>query len=463
MRTSTSKRTVTKLGSAWLTQTLDPFHDHPHDAVGAPDAVADRSVVYCINDTVTLTAPVASDLHVYTMPELCSMNLDAITTNGGTVYPATIAEGNYITTPQGCFVGGNNYDAGLFNWSMVPTGGQTIPVRAWGQEPVYNDYVITDIPGVAGSTNYSSYCYGRARLVSAAFEVRNTSAELYKGGASISYRMPQEFCYTTFVSGFPGGNGNLPHTVACPTYRMPPIYASQALLIPDSVVMESPEGNYTVVPVHADNGSGLCIYAPVVIKQTDAPNAWNDALCTHGRDGPFYQLSAATINTMPCHRPVHADTVGVFHTGLAAGSTITLNFRSYIEVFPAATDSVYPLSHRSTPIDNTALECLAMCFQQLPVSVPVNWNESSKWWRAVLKAMGAVAPIVGAAFGPEGSVIGGFAGKALDNLGNLPVRKTKPQQSKAATQPRPGQPQGAQGGKRGRNAQRGQNATPSGR
>jgi len=150
-----------------------------------------------------------------------------------------------------------------------------------------------------------------------------------------------------------------------------------------------------------------------------------------------------TTEAVRCRRPARIDTVGSYHSGLATGSSLTINTRVYIEVFPSTADVLFPLSSRTPGYCPLAEEALILSFQALPVTSPVSWNESTKWWRVVLKTLGSLAPIVGAVGGPEGAVIGGVIGGALTAFsgadyktkrGLSRVPPNKPNDSPAANQ-----------------------------
>lgn len=416
---------VTPESAAWLTQTLDPYHDYPKEPIGKPDSVNGRSVIYCVNEQVSLTAPVVSDLHVFVLPELCQLNMGVIRSDNQISQPYSSVMGPpniYIPTiqsPKG--VGTETQTFGLFNWSMVPTGTPTIncPDLVAGVLPA-----TPALGGIQGNTNYSKYCTGRSRVVSAAYEIHNTSAALYKGGASTSYRMSQGTNQTPFWTFLDIDVMEQTAYGDVDVIHCPPRTLAEVTAIPDSVVLGSEEGNYTVVPVHLHDPALACEYRPLIIRTSDQPNTPQSAfISTIGPDSPYIWATDTRMGTTVCRRPAAIDTVGSYHSGLAAGSTLTINTRVYIEVFPSTGDTIFPLSARSPGYCPSAEEALIRAFQHLPVTVPVKWNEAQKWWRIVLSTLGKLAPLVGAVGGPTGQALGLVIGGALTGFSDVPVNR----------------------------------------
>jgi hypothetical protein len=403
---------LTPAGAVYAEQVLNPYRNFEADPVGKPDTNTGRSLVYAINDQHSVTIPAGGgDLHVYTMPELCNVDVCAATREGEFLSPVALDRAAPYPTSVNPVSGVSEaFSFGLFNIAVVQTGDPGFPLQtpagAWDQ----NGHEWW-------RSNYSQYCNGRARVVGAAFKVTNTSAATTKSGQSISYRvsqMKQTATIRTYSSAITGG---LYVDKEMDSFRLPPRTAQEALAIPDVVTLPSEEGNYCVVPVHGDDEPSMCSYRPAIYVMTDVPNTAGPVLVSvvsgAGNPAGVPKISDTTLD-LNCRRPVSCDTVGTIHQGAQAGSTFTISMRVFIEVFPGPTSSNYPLSTRSPAEDALALAAVSHAFSELPVAVPASFNHLDVWQKYVLQALGAIAPMVGALAGPEGALMGHAANAVIN-------------------------------------------------
>jgi hypothetical protein len=155
-------------GKCWLIRATDPFHDTQLRPSGYPDMNTSASVVQEINQSFTLATPSGLgganwDAHIFNMPDFAypsiALNMSAVGYN-----------------PNGCCVSGVTGtvpNAGVVIQSG-PAGSNFMP---WSVSPGTVQPIDTGV--VASNLHPGAQLQGKCRLIGAAFEVINTTAELY--------------------------------------------------------------------------------------------------------------------------------------------------------------------------------------------------------------------------------------------------------------------------------------------
>jgi len=106
---------------------------------------------------------------------------------------------------------------------------------------------------------------------------------------------------------------------------------------------------------------------------------------------------------------------GAFLTGLAQGSSITIRFRTYLEVAPAPSDgnSWIRLVNPSTPYNSTIEDILTKILVDMPAGCAYTDNPLGEWFNSLMEFIESAAPIVGDVFGnfiPGAKLIGSTVG-----------------------------------------------------
>lgn len=379
-----------------------------------------------------------TELHVFTLPELCQVN--AKWTQTPTVgdprnieLPRTVDTDTAWTCREaGILAPGGTANAlfGLVNWVSGTNGSRTIPIPA-------SDNGLTPpsqsvLPGqVQGSTNYSSYCKSRVRVVGLGIEVANTSPEINLSGSVTSYRLDYKEetvvrNYTTITSG--GFGAVLPLTTSVPTYRCPPQSQYMAMLPPDSVTWPAKEGVYITVPVYEDDG-GYCEYTPRALKLSDQSSGGDNIMTLTTKSlvpDDVNGLPLINRTTATCMRRANVGCCGAYFTGLSAGNTFNIKVRVYLEVFPSTQDELFPLSCRSPPYDPALLALISRTYASLPVAVPLKYNISTKWWGMVLGSVGKAGMVASGFAGPYAPAVRAASTFMVGAGAAMGMAKTKP-------------------------------------
>lgn len=403
--------------AAFLRKALDPFHDFNVEVSGMPDEQTADVIVQQVKVTQTYSQPPTLnanwDLHLFTLPELWDHFAKATSSAEQAGWIIAAGTASPSTSP-----GVQAYYLGLVNGVAVPTGTATTA----------NGSLIAN-GGTYYSTpfNFSNYLVGQKRLIALAFEAHDTTADLYRQGSVVCYRMPQSIAACSIVQNS--------STVVMPNVgivsRLPPATVSEARLLPDSTEWESRRGAYCVAVMDPDSNhitggtpgfrifsrgdliggvsnpstNSACVVAPVALTG-NAPPA----------------LSAPQNET---YKPVPFHTAGAYFFGLNQNSTIQVSVTAIFETMPTPDNAqLVVLAHPSPRYDPVALELYKHAAAELPVGCPVSMNASGDFWDGVLGILEDVAPTVGSLLPIPGASI---LGKSVGGLaGALRTKKKKP-------------------------------------
>lgn len=438
-----------------------------------PDSDVSKVVVEELNQSIQLQCPASItsgtwDAHIFSLPIGTSLdvyNFPAATLVAGNIYTITNDGGSLVagptyTGPVGLPSGQTVAGLGMINVSMVPSGEKTLPSSSGGVFNTPSNWIKLAPP---------SNITGRRRCIAAAFEVHNTTAELYKQGTVTVYRIPQSkrpmMLYGPLTSSAPtsfGGPGaplstttlstvsvNTPLVAEYDVYDLPPANIEEAMLYPGSRQWNAADGCYNVLAMDIkQNNLSMPEYKPIALLDGERPilgysgftqpASWAEAWSAHGKPSdaiyqPFNVVAGTnpyfqnTIGFTPSLRiPFH--TGGAFFTGLSLQTSLTVTLRTTWEVAPLDGDSssaLVPLAKPSPEYDPLAFELYQRAITHLPPGVPVHMNAAGDWWDWTLGVLAEVAPLVGSLV-PGGSLVGSAAGKvikAAQNARNQPKKK----------------------------------------
>jgi len=184
-----SKTGMSEDGMNWLIAVLDPQHDERLLCDGYPDRQTGPSVLQVIKSSYDLAIPATYTagstwgFHIYMDDYLCN---DIYLSGAGQQVENQNIHTDQTVTPTGILqVGGLSCVA----WNQTITLGNEILILP----PVAGGNKNASLLGVAGGqpTNLqTAFLQGKSRKIAEAFEVANTTAELYRGGSVLVYEQP---------------------------------------------------------------------------------------------------------------------------------------------------------------------------------------------------------------------------------------------------------------------------------
>jgi len=370
-------------GKQWLQCALDPAHDVDLVVAGYPDRSNIPSVVQRVVQTMVIAAPNPSmtnnwDCSLIDWPDIVNGEMsDYNTTTGappGSVYMVSSASST----------------GGLVAYS-TDSGQHTLPPSGTNNNTQFldaYDYV----------SNTSS------RVIGKAFEVMNTTAELYRQGTVITWRQAEGCELAPQGVLFVGSGGSQTN----PTYvgktpvvcsPEPPTEATVAQLLPGSQQWEAAKGVYMpsylqgmvnpptrMVPELQLYGAGIPGSTPYsgVGKSCYQVATWGTFDTTE-----IMPYSSFTTPYSIC---------GAYFLGLSPQTTLTVRQILWIETFPGVRDTLAPLSHPSAAYDPFALALYAEAARKLPIATVFGDNPIGEWFEDVVDTIAQVAsPALGVA------------------------------------------------------------------
>lgn len=414
---------------AWLKIATDPFHDKQiPNLEGYPDSQTAPSVVQIVKQSMTIAKP--SGLPAGNWDFMVHFH-DSLQTN--LAYP--------------CGQNENHIRQNTSTWSsatpIMHSGGISIVAHSSSDttNPIWMfSSDLTKGVAMSGISTDPAFLKGRTRCIARGFELRNTTAEIYKQGSICAYRQPtapEEFAAyemhvrayvtpenseeedsdesrsreskkktkgKTRVEDLPGAYYETNCTRDLRYSLPPPKNLAEALLLPGSAQWEAKHGCY-VVQTQYDMDNPPTYFAPrgtlVNLDETNLPfpstlvPEVDQSLYTQTVNGIYspygeaYAQSDAHVSkffqpTYALQKFIPFNPCGVIVTGLNDQTTFTLNWN---EVFERTVSSeqkdLVTLAKPSAPINLVALELYSALWRELPVGVPVEQNGFGDWFLGV--------------------------------------------------------------------------------
>jgi hypothetical protein len=379
-------------GKEWVIAAFDPFHDRDLDVSGYPDTNGQNSMTQTVNLTVQISSPTPGsaatwDCHIIDWPFLGPITSSK---EGAAQYNASYPDSTggvplnvYNTNPGGL----NTLISGGFGgltYGTFPTSGltndifnTTTPPLTWGN--------LTLPPG---------YLQNSYRVIAKAFEVYNTSNELNQQGAVVVYKQPTPDIGTATTININTPSPPYGFAVVDALFmKAPPATASEALLLNNSRQWKASEGCYVIPTVH---GEGIEQHLanwtqPLYYKNTPGDSSVYSTSVTSWEvsGGAFYSLAFADQHF------TNFDQTGAMFTGLGEFTTLTVNYRLIIEVFPTSSSILATFAKPSCEYDPVALEVYSRLAHRAPVGVEVKYNGLGDWFIDGIKAVADVAMPIG--------------------------------------------------------------------
>lgn len=402
---------LTTTGRDWLVSALDPFHDTNLHLEGLPDQCSFPSVVMMHKQEYTLTIPTSA----------AGGNWDAKIMYTGTHGYSDYLP-NYYTVAS---AGGVN----LYEYDHATVGA----AASSAQGP----FVIH--AGAAGArlnvqhaTGETKFAYATAltllpsRLIGVAFEVHNTTADVYKQGSVTAAPLPwgeKDFTSCTYAD-----------TNAAPWLTKDqqldfgpdlPTVATDLRISPQSITIEAKDGIYAIPRME-------------VMPNTLSPYARHRGMAWRGYGTSSVPVISGSITGTPgtvpyVYGPASSGFVPVaaYFTGLSPQTSLQIVMRSIVEYFPPTNANSYPLGPSLIPTatpsavyDPKALVLYSRIAQVAPYAVPVTMNPAGEYFRLLMKIAASVAPAIAPFLGPFAPVAVG-AGALLGTGAEIWERSAK--------------------------------------
>lgn len=367
-----STRELTPAGAQWVTQTLDPFHDWEVTPTGYPDTTVGNSFIQTVNLSKTYTMSAPSDVSIFTLPQLGTRTMYQQGFSSPTVLNPAFSASYGLLGPLNV---------------VVTAGGQaTMP----GFNPLTQAWLSCPAPTLVDAFDLSPYLVGDTRLVGIGFEVHNTSPELVKSGAVVTYKTAQSTTDSMIYTVPPGG-AVVADLVPVVRSVMPPATAAEALLLAGSQQWEAYDGAYVVGSLaHSSNPIDVANYKDQIYEPTFTPVP--DAAGYAGI-GLVPRVTTLFPNSSNWVQSTPWNTVGAYFTGLAVNSVLTVNLKAFIECFPSSDQVSYvSLTRPSNPFDPLALELYARASFLLKPGTLVQNNPDGEHWQVVKDVLDDIVP-----------------------------------------------------------------------
>jgi len=397
------QKSISKCAQDWLTAALDPYHDYQMDLEGLPDERSAPSVVQMHNQSYTLTAPTSA----------AGGNWDASVLYTG--FDSVI--GNRCGMMAKLTASLHAYDHTSFS-SGQPFGALTVWAGAAGSTQT------NGAPMTLGDTNVSlgsALDVDRCRLIGVAFEVHNTTAEIYKQGSLTVAQLPD--CATD------AGSILYHDTASTDAYHdftfqsdkgaLKACTLQPLLAIPGSQTWPADKGVYAIprmteVPRKLAALSGGTSSGRTVI----AYGLGGTGVGTLEPTG-FQSDGSIVVPTIPVVSPSGFSPLQVYLSGLSSSTTLTITFRTIVEYFPALGSTLLPLATPSPYYEAKVFGLYGAIAARAPYAVPVGQNAAGDYFRKIAGLLSNALVLTSPMFGdlaPLAYAVGKYGTSKIQKL-----------------------------------------------
>lgn len=379
----------TRPGSAWVSQVTDPYHDYNLVLQGVPDRNPSLSFLRQYKHRLTIAVPPGFgdyDAHIFFTPCLYQTPVaDARR------YPPNNVPGGTPTTLRYGTAGHSSCDFSVVTAIVVPSGQPTSSTSRL----VFN----------LGPIATGALAMSPARVVSAGFEVHNTTAKLYEGG-SVTVWKGNELRSTDFYED--ANAAIIDVSIGAPST----VVLANAL--PNSRTWEASKGVYCVgQPDFSDLSFQTSrSHSFFTASGEDATNSW-----FFGFAGPVDPGSTVFPEHNVGYVPTGLVPSGAIFCGLNENSVLTADCRVVVEYCPSLSTADIALASPTAMYDAEAIATAAKIFDLLPPGVPVDFNGAGDWFRMVLRAGGqALQSVAGLIPHPVAKVAAAAGGRLIEHI-----------------------------------------------
>jgi len=434
-----SKLGLTKAGADWLTLAIDPFNDALDTCTGYPDGTGTKCIVEPIKETFTINAP----------PGIGTNNWDCHITQLPWLLPITCGNACQQYTTNYYSPGANEASVMLNAWNVNVVSGDTQKqiggLMIQSQPSSFNNWnpfatwssSSYQLQNVFPSPNVAT---GNYRVIACAFEVCNTTADLYKQGSCTIYRTP----VPSLESANPGTIyiSSTSNTYPASVLNLDswPVTSNAAFLAIDSVQHAAADGCYVVssfnqaeLPYTKYNATQPFIVMGMVDGSEPNEVGMTNVMPTpYNSDNPSVTTAYGALGVQWTNMHIG----GALFTGLSPGTTLQVNVKWIIEKFPSQNDQVLaPIAHNAPDRDHVALEMYSHLADNMPVGCKFDDNGFGDWISDALSTVADyVAPVLSVIPHPLAQAAGAAINVAR-HVANQPVKMATPHPSMQVVQP----------------------------
>jgi hypothetical protein len=402
---------LTPEGRDFVIQTLDTFHDTQFKPAGFPGGGTANTVIQRVRKTYDVLAPTGVtgnwDCHIALIPcitqdmnrpvTIASPTLDFIRDNAA---PGSSTNACTGPTPGATFSTANNVFQGLMI-SKVAEGFDTLTTPA-----AQMDFVSP-----------SEYLHGPTRVVSAAFEAVNRTAQLYRQGDVTCYKSPEARSTDSYVL-VPDAGPPLALFDSATTLELPPNNITEANIFPSSVTWAAEDGAYVQgAYCQSTNQLEMPTCSPRMFRATSHPTPTRNFIgFTTLPENLLVSAPPTTTYVQQNPRAISTpfNTSGAYFTGLSNQTTLRITVIWVIERVPTAHDhDLVVLAAPAAPYDNAAIRMVIDTAARLPPGCKQSENPKGEWWKTVVKVLKLAVPVVMSAAGLPEIGVGLVAGMDL--------------------------------------------------
>lgn len=396
----------------WLKACLDPYHDFSLGSAGLPDERVTPSVVKMHNQSYTLTAPTSAGAGTWDASVLYT---------GFNSRISGFAAGGMETLPDTRALN-VDYDSAVISLGQ-PFGALNIWAGASGTS------MTTGAPTTVGDTNFAlgsvSATSDRCRLLAVAFEIHNTTAEIYKQGSLTVAQLTEPPSDTSTIVyhdvGVLGLKDQWYQADRCAPMAntLPPLLA-----VPGSQTWPLEKGVYAiprmaVIPRDTGTfGTENNGRIPIMVG-SDGKVATPGPLGWYFWDPPANTEQAPTF--LP-YRPSGFTPIQVFVSGASNQTSLTITLRTIVEYFPLLGSELLPLATPSPAYDPRVFEIYGRIVAEAPYAVPVGQNAGGDYFRKILYALSQALSIGSPYMGAYGSLAKTIGQLGIDRFSAKPVQ-----------------------------------------
>lgn len=409
----------------WLIACLDPYHDNQMRLEGLPDMVSAPSVVKMHNQSYTLTAPASAvaDWDATVAFTGCSTEIGNCPGMVRALVGGAVAGDDWLAT----------YDHTAYSLqdqfgSFVIKAGASAAPLVWGAP-----FTLNDTNTAFGAMELAP-ASDRGRIIAVAFEITNTTADIYKQGSITVAQLPSAVNdYGTVF--FRDTNGAPYQDSVFQTWYSPKFAASRDALIgvPGAATWAARDGVYAIprMVTHTMPVENPDLNKRVAIVQDSSSDT------TYYTSTPYNQTTASGISRAYCHGVGSSGfgAIQVFLNGLSHETSLTITMRTIVEYFPSFNSALLPLTHPSPAFCPKVFEMYSKVARIAPYAVPVKENSVGEYFRRLLALLGKAGQAVAPAFGEFAPVVAGIGKGAvyLADGWSRQAQKMQEERQRAAT------------------------------
>lgn len=345
-------------GRKWLDCALDPFKDTGGiKPTGFPDQITLPSCVEVIPDEFVISAPsgVAGNWDANIFIDKLYLQELLVTTPYGFNFFFQTGQGTSINTSRGGLV-----------------------VRSAASGTALDITTTT----FASSLKSDTLANAEIRVLGIGMEIHNTTASLEKQGSIICWQAIEDRDDQNYVANVAKDSATavLPQGFIVKPLPWVPLSAGDAIDLPGSLQWEAAEGAYMV---------------PKLADETNPPQQSIRSFEIDDQLTPIYygtpiQVSGVTYSTGVFNLRHAFNVFGAYLTGLSNQTTLQVNLKYYVEVFPNKSNTLKRFTGSGCASDAVALRLYSKIRERMPVAVPVKDNNMGAWISGIANVAGSI-------------------------------------------------------------------------